>query len=509
MQQRNSGDGMNAESTVVVGGGTSGAAIAGRLAESGQSVVLIEAGPDFGPPDSGRWPARLLDPSLMPIDLHSWNYANDGQHGRTGMLMQRARVIGGCSSHNGCAVVWGHRSDYDGWVALGNPGWGADDVTPFFRTANERFRVHVPDRSEVTPFHQAVLDSAPAAGLPSISDFSDLEIEHGLGIGPVNISGSTRWNASFAYVDPVRDLANFRIESQTVANRVLFEQGRVSGVEVMGPDGVRTIKAGRVVLACGAYGTPLLLQRSGIGDPSELEAAGIDVAHSLPGVGKNLQDHPAVAVKYSGTPELTSLLDEFVANGGMPREEGTIALASSRRCEGPFDLHLYPIAHRNGPGDWDIFIGAAVMASRSSGLVRVLGSDPESAPLIEHRYLTDPEGYDLDGLVDGVRQARELAAQQPLAALIGRETFPGESIESDEALRALIPTISEHDYHPTSTCKMGRTDDPSAVVDASGRVFGIEGLVIGDASIMPNVPKANTNLPALMVAEKIAADLLR
>ncbi|CAN5611104.1 GMC family oxidoreductase [soil metagenome] len=500
---------MDEEGTIVVGGGTCGAAIAGRLAESGQSVVLIEAGPDFGPFDSGRWPARLIDPSLMPIDLHSWHYANDGQHGRTGMSMQRARVIGGCSSHNGCAVVWGHRSDYDGWADLGNTGWGADDVTPFFRSANERFRVNVPDRTEITPFHQAVLDSASAAGLPPIADFSDLDIEHGLGIGPVNISGLTRWNAAFAYVDPVRDLANFSLESQTMANRVLIKHGRASGVEVTGPDGIRTIRASRVILAGGAYGTPLLLQRSGIGDPSNLEAAGIEVAHSLPGVGKNLQDHPAAAVKYSGTPELTAMLDAFVANGGLPREEGTIALASSRRCEGPFDLHLYPIAHRNGPGDWDIFIGAAVMASRSTGQVRVLSGDPESAPLIEHRYVTDPEGYDLDGLVDGVRQARDLASQQPLASLIGQETFPGESIESDEALRALIPAISEHDYHPTSTCKMGRTDDPSSVVDATARVPGIEGLLIGDASIMPNVPKANTNLPALMVAEKIAAGLLR
>ena len=372
---------MTETETIVVGGGTAGAAIAGRLAEAGRSVLLIEAGTDFGPPDSGRWPARLLDPSLMPVDLHSWNYINSGTHGQQDMVMPRARVIGGCSSHNGCTVVWGHRDNYDAWEAAGNPDWGAEQLLPYLRMANDRLRMSIPDRNEITPFHQVMLQSAPAAGLPSIADFCDLDIDQGLGIGPVNISDGLRWNAAFACIDPVRELPNFSVVSETMVERLMLKGGRVTGVVVCGPDGERALRAGRVVLAGGAYGTPLILQRSGIGDPDGLDPHGIAVGHSLSGVGKNLQDHPALAVDFTGTPELTAMLDAFVEQGGMPREEGTIGLASSSRCEGPFDLHLYPIAHRNGPADWDVFIGAAVMAPRSAGRIRISSADPEACLL--------------------------------------------------------------------------------------------------------------------------------
>jgi choline dehydrogenase len=494
--------------TIVVGGGTAGAAIAGRLAEADRSVTLIEAGPDFGPPDSGRWPERLLDPSLMPVDMHSWNYINSGAHGQQGMPMPRARVIGGCSSHNGCAVVWGHRDDYDSWEAAGNSGWGAEGLLPYLQMANERFQVNTPDRSEITPFHQAMLKSAPAAGLPPIGNFCDLDIDHGLGIGPVNISSGLRWNASFAYVDSVRELPSFTLIGDTLVERLLLEGDRVVGVVAHGPDGVVELHAARVVLAGGAYGTPLLLQRSGTGDPADLEPHGIEVKHAMLGVGKNLQDHPALAVNYAGTPELTAMLDAFVEQGGMPREEGTIALASSDRCQGPFDLHLYPIAHRNAPGDWDIFIGAAVMSPRSAGRVRISGTDPEAPPVIEHCYLTDPENYDLDALVGGVAQVRDLGNHEPIRSLIGTETGPFVEHMTPDQLRKQIPLSSVHDYHPTSTCKMGPVSDWLSVVDATGKVHGLEGLYIGDASIMPAVPVANTNLPALAVAEKIVAGLV-
>jgi choline dehydrogenase len=499
---------MSAElDVIVVGGGTAGCAVAGRLAEAGAEVLLIEAGPDFGPVNSGRWPERLLNPSLMPVDVHTWNYLNSGVHGQQEMSLQRARVIGGCSSHNGCAVVWGHREDYDAWEAAGNPGWGAEGLLPYLRMADERLRVHTPDRAEITPFHQAVLESAPKAGLPPIADFCNLDVDHGLGIGAVNIADGVRWNASFAYVDPVRVLANFRVIDDTMADRVLLDGDRATGILVHGPDGEVRLHADRVVLAGGAYGTPLLLQRSGIGDPADIKPHGIRNQHAIPGVGKNLQDHPALGVGFSGTPELTAMLDAFVAQGGMPREEGTIALASSDRCQGPFDLHLYPIAHRNGLGDWAIFIGAAVMSPRSVGRVRISARDPEAQPLIEHCYLTDPENYDLDALVNGVTQVRNLGMQEPIRSLIGAETGPFVEHMTPDQLRRQIPLSSVHDYHPTSTCKMGPASDSLAVVDANGKVHGMEGLFIGDASIFPSVTWANTNLPALAVAEKIAAGL--
>ncbi len=493
---------------VIVGGGTAGAAIAGRLAETGREVCLLEAGPDFGPLNENRWPERLLDPSLMPVDLHSWRYVNSGVHGAPRMAMQRARVIGGCSSHNGCAVVWGHRADYDAWRDAGNPGWGADDLRPFFERGTERFRVHTPAATEVTPFHQAVVAAAPSAGLPPITDFLDFDITHGLGVGPVNIDNRLRWNAAFAYLDPVRDRPNFRLLADTLAHRIVIERGRAVAIEGGGPDGPVRIEADRIVLAGGAYGSPLLLQRSGIGAAADLRPAGIAVNLELPGVGRNLHDHPAVQVQFTGTPALTGLLDEFVALGGLPREEGTIALTSSSRCEGPFDLHLYPIAHRNSDGDWSISISAAVMCARSTGSIRVVNEEPEAAPHIDHAYLTDTDGYDLAVLVAAVFQIRELAATTPLRELIGTETGPLAKIRDAAGLAAMIPAVSGHDYHPAGTCKMGPASDPTAVVDAAGRVLGIEGLFIGDAAIMPAVPRANTNLPTLAVAEKIVAGLI-
>lgn len=497
------------EQTIVVGAGPAGCAVAGRIAEAGERVLLIEAGPDFGPPDSGRWPHALLDPSLMPVDQHSWHYTNSGKHGVPGIDLPRARVMGGCSSHNGCAVVWGHRDDYDAWETAGNDGWGASDLLPYLQMANERYRVSIPEQNDLTPFHQVVLDAAPTIGLPPIADFSDLDIDHGLGPGPVNISDRLRWNASFAYVDPVRGLPNFSLMAETSVDRLLFDGDRVSGVVVRGPNGVQEILGSQVVLAGGAYGTPLLLQRSGIGDPDVLEALGIAVQVELPGVGRNLQDHPALSVDYTGTAELTAMLDSFVEEGGLPREEGTIGLFSSGRCEGPFDMHLYPIAHRNGPGDWSVFVATGVMAPRSAGQIRITSADPDAQPLIEHCYLTDAEGYDLEALCDGLEMARALGAAEPLASLIGAEKGAFADCRSRDQLRAQIPLSSGHDYHPSSSCKMGPTSDPLAVVDAAGAVYGINDLTIADASIFPSVTWANTNLPALAVAEKIVAGLLR
>lgn len=499
---------MSVEQTIVVGGGTAGCAVAGRLAEAGERVVLIEAGPDFGAADSGLWPPALLDPTIMPVEHVSWGYVNSGEYGQRGLALQRAKVMGGCSSHNGCAVVWGHRADYDAWEAAGNPGWGAAGILPFLRMANERFRVHVPEISDLTPFHQLVLEAAPGAGLPPIADFSSLDEEHGLGPGPVNIANRMRWNASFAYVDPVRNLPNFQLRSDTLVERLLLDGDQVVGVAARGPEGTQTVRSGRVVLAAGAYGTPLLLQRSGIGDPADIEVHGIQVLARLPGVGRNLQDHPALSVDYTGTAELTDKLEEFVAQGGLPREEGTIGLFSSTRCESPFDMHLYPIAHRNAIGDWSIFIATAVMAPRSQGRIRIASADPESTPLIEHRYLSDPDEYDLDALVDGLRMARALGSSEPLASLIGRETGPFVDRLTREQLRAQIRLHSAHDYHPSSTCKMGPPTDPMAVVDATGAVYGLAGLFVADASIFPSVTWANTNLPALAAAEKIVAGML-
>ena len=494
--------------TVVVGGGSCGAVAAARLAEAGEDVVLVEAGPDYGAADSGRWPTELLDPALMPLESHSWGYSSASRWATPGMDLQRARVIGGCSTHNGCAVVWGDRHDYDDWDAIGNPGWGADEVAPFLEMANRKMEVMQPSDEEITPLHQSVLLAAEKTGYGRIPDLLDLDVESGVGVGPVNIHQQLRWNASFAYIDPVRDLPGLTILDSTLVDRLLLEGGRVNGVVALRNGEQLEIEADQVVLAGGSYGTPLILQRSGIGQWGDLTAAGIEPIFDLPGVGHHLMDHPAIQLRYEGSEALTTGLDAFVNEGGMPREEGTIFLTRSTRCAGRYDLHLYPIAHRRAEGEWDISISAAVMASRSTGVVRATSVDPHAKPHIDHGYLTDDEGYDLDALVDAVSQIRKLASNEPLSSLLGPEIAPGPPCVDHDAVREFIQIQGGHDYHPTSTCRMGPADDPGACVDTQGILRGFSNVIVADASIMPRVTVANTNLPAIAVAEKIVEGLI-
>jgi choline dehydrogenase len=229
-------------------------------------------------------------------------------------------------------------------------------------------------------------------------------------------------------------------------------------------------------------------------------------------VGRNLQDHPAIGAHYAARPELIAALESFIAAGGLPREEGTIGLARSSRCRGPYDLHLYPIASRPFAGKgWRIHISAAVMAPRSRGTLALnpeRPADPAAPPVIDTGYFSDPDNDDLEALTDAFLLCRELGAQPALANVLDRELKPGPSARTREEIRAWILGNASHDYHPAGTCRMGPASDPSAVVDASGHVHGLDGLLVADAAIMPFVTLANTNLPTFVGAEKIARDLL-
>ena len=257
------------------------------------------------------------------------------------------------------------------------------------------------------------------------------------------------------------------------------------------------------MLCAGAYGTPPILQRSGIGDADELKALGIAQILHLPGVGKNLRDHPSIKLAFAGTDKARAVLTEFEAAGGRPSEEGVIGLAASSRCEEAFDLHIYPVSLQED-GEWTYHLPAAVVAPRSTGFVTITDRDPAAPPLIDHGYLTDPEGYDLDALIDAIGLMRELAATEPMASLIGPELPPSAGLTDRAALAELLPTVSKHYYHPTSSCAMGVASDPMAVVDELGAVHGLNGLLINDASIFPIIPRANTNLPVLALAEAMA-----
>jgi choline dehydrogenase len=488
--------------TVVIGGGTAGAAVAARLAQSAsKNVLLIESGPDYGAFAEGRWPPPLLDARSLPGG-HDWGYTSDASTGRPGHLLERARVMGGCSSHNGCAAIWGSRVDYDGWAALGNTGWSADELLPFFRLANENLGVKRISSAEITPWQQACLETAPAIGIPQVADLNDLDEDIGMSTSPVNIVDGVRWNSAFAYLDPLRGNECLTIRGEMQVDRLRLDGSRVIALEAIGRDGAVTVEAGRVVLCAGTYGSPAILLRSGIGPDSELRALGIETILDL-AVGRNLHDHPAVYLKYSGTPQLVTAMMDFIARGGVLFSEQTIAKFRSKYCTSAYDLHLFPIGGQfmNAADEWEFLLPVANMIPLSRGSVQLTSADPFATLKIDTAYLSDPEGRDLAILWNGIELVRDYARQAPLADLIGEEIAPTVNYKTPEDVRR----DNLHYYHAVGTCKMGPESNATAVVDARGKVYGVDNLYIADASIMPVVPRANTNIPALVIGERISA----
>ena len=248
---------MRGADVVVAGGGTAGAVVAARLVAAGASVTLVEAGPDHGAFTDGGWPAELTDAATIPTS-HDWGYrSSDGR-----LAFERARVIGGCSAHNGCTAIWGHRADYDGWDL---PGWSADELLPRFEDASRRLRVRRSVDDELTPFHAAFIGAGEAIGLPREDRLESLDVRPSVCAEPSNSPGGVRWNTAFAYLDPCGGLPGSRIVADTLVDRVLVHRDRRRGVRAIGPDGPFEIAADTVVLAGGTYGSPAILLRSGIG----------------------------------------------------------------------------------------------------------------------------------------------------------------------------------------------------------------------------------------------------
>jgi choline dehydrogenase len=463
---------------VVAGGGTAGTVVAARLAEAGRDVLVLEAGPDPGPFGDPRWPADLVDATRLGTS-YDWGFDSGETYADQVVRFERARVIGGCSAHNGAVQTWGHRRDYDDW---GIPGWTADDLLPHFRRASETLRVRTYEVGELTPWQRAWYDAAPAAGLPHLTDLNDLDETVGIAPESVNVVDGVRWNTAFAYLDPVRD--RLTVRGGSLVDRVLVERGRARGVLLA--DGSR-VEAGVVVIAGGTFCSPAMLLRSGVGPPGDLRRLGIPVEVPLAGVGANLHDQPFVLVTWEGSDEIRAAMD----GGGWLPDEQVMAKAASSADPDVFDLHLLPYSPTHLGDGRTFHAGAACLQPRSRGSVALASRDPGVLPLVDHRLLTDDEGHDAAVLVEGVELLREIAAQPAMRRLLGRELRVAEGIDCY--------------WHPVGTCRMGA--DPGAVVDARGQVHGLEGCYVADCSVIPSIPRATTGLPAVVIGERIAEEI--
>lgn len=482
---------------VVVGGGSAGAVVAGRLAGAGTEVVLVEAGPDYGPFEQGRWPAEIVDAAALAT-THDWGYASGPVPGREPWTWERARILGGCSAHNGAIAAVGHRTDYDRWAL---PGWSTDELRPVVDRAVEAMRVRAYGTDEATPFHARCLQAARSAGWTLASDLCDLDANESFGLETVNVVDGVRWNTAFAYLDPVRASGHLTILDRTLVDRV--ERGAEGVVVHAERDGAAlAVTADVAILAAGVYGTPAILQRSGVGDPDHLRSVGVDVTVPAPLVGTNLHDHPMINAGRDLTEELRAEIARAIETGFVPEEQTLGKARSSLATDGIFDLHLFPVcaSTQTTLTGGRAVVEVACMTPRSRGSVRIASPDPATAPVIDHRYLTDPDDHDLTVLRDGLVLAEELLAQPALAEVLV-DAPPRD--RSDAAIRRDV----QHYYHPVGTTPMG-TDPAASVCDPRGRVNGFDGVVVADVSLMPQIPRANTNIPAVMIGERIASFLL-
>ena len=488
----------------VVGGGSSGAVVAARLAEAGVRVTLLEAGPDYGPLVGATadgsltaWPHDLLNAHAIALS-HDWGYGSGPVAGRAPWTFERARVIGGCSAHNGAIAAVGHASDYDGW---GLAEWCTDSLRPVFATVLDKMRVRAYRADEAGPFHARCLEAAASAGWKIASDLCDLDANESFGLETVNIVDGVRWNTAFAYLDPVRDRANLAIVDRVIVDRFVED---ASGVTLYAwrDDQEFTVRAEHVVLSAGVYGTPAILQRSGLGDPARLRSAGVACVLDHPGVGANLHDHPMIHADRRIGPLLQTWLDDAAARGALPEEQTLGKVCSSLATDAIFDLHLYPVcaSTQTALTGGNALVEVACVTPRSRGRVDIASADPMAPPRIDHAYLSDPDGHDIAVLREGLVMAQDLLNHPALASVLGD---PVTDTSTDEAIRREVV----HYYHPVGTCPMGAGDD--GVCDGRGSVRGLDRVTVADVSLMSQIPRANTNIPAVMIGERIASFLLR
>lgn len=519
---------------VIVGAGSAGAVLANRLsADPAVSVCLIEA----GPPDTGvlfKVPLGLM--LLAKHKSYNWLYSSTPQRGLNSreVSIPRGKALGGSSAINGMVYIRGHRADYDSWASAGCAGWDYDSVLPYFvrSEANSRIKdahhgvdgeLSVTDLKTPNPVSKVFVEAAGRVQIPVCKDFNVAEPE-GVGVYQVTQRNGLRHSSAAAFLKPVKNRQNLHIETGREVQKVLFSQGRASGVQLTSQSepGLSIDARVELILCAGAIGSPDILLKSGVGPGEQLNALGTTVVHDLTGVGANLHDHVdvmSVSRSRSSVPYGVSIqaVPKLIAHGlkyalsrdGMLAsnmvEAGGFVRSSSNLTRPDIQFHIIPgrksmrgrlIEYGHG-----VSLHACVLNPTSRG--SITRTDPVGPPRIDLGLLNDED--DLIRLRKGLQAARRILAQEPFKPYGLTEVLPGEHVQGDEELDSYVREHARTVYHPVGTCAMGVGDD--AVVDPRLRVRGVHGLRVVDASVMPTIVSGNTNAPTIMIAEK-AADMI-